>query len=89
MLAQQASLPKKEGAQALAVLEIRQIRELLGKSQREFAGLLGVSLRAVQSYEQGWRSVPACVRKLARLTVHLQGDSKRCHDCPVLASLGA
>ena len=34
------------------------IRSHLDKSQREFAAMLGVSTRAIQSYEQGWRSTP-------------------------------
>jgi len=33
-------------------------RAKLNKTQKELAALLGVSLKAVQSYEQGWRSVP-------------------------------
>jgi len=33
-------------------------RAKLNKTQKELATLLGVSLKAVQSYEQGWRSVP-------------------------------
>ena len=35
------------------------IRCFLGKSQAQMAQLLGVSSRAVQSFEQGWRKVPA------------------------------
>jgi DNA-binding XRE family transcriptional regulator len=34
------------------------IRSHLDKSQREFAAMLGVSTRAIQSYEQGWRCTP-------------------------------
>lgn len=45
--------------------DIRAVREALGKSQREAAQLLGVSIRAVQSYEQGWRPVPSTVQRLA------------------------
>jgi predicted transcriptional regulator len=33
-------------------------RAKLNKTQKELSALLGVSLKAVQSYEQGWRSVP-------------------------------
>ncbi len=39
-------------------------RSLLGKSQRELAELLGLSLKAVESYEQGWRSVPSNVERM-------------------------
>lgn len=37
------------------------IRNHLGKSQVQIAQLLGISLRAVQSYEQGWRKVPSTI----------------------------
>ena len=40
-----------------------QIRQCLGKTQRELAALLGVSLKGVQSFEQGWRSIPAHVER--------------------------
>ncbi len=35
-----------------------QARKKLGKTQSEIAKLLGVSIKAVHSYEQGWRSIP-------------------------------
>lgn len=38
---------------------------MLGKSQREFARLLGVSLKAVESYEQGWRDIPPAIERIA------------------------
>lgn len=38
-------------------------RSILGKTQKQLAQLLGVSLKAVQSYEQGWRSVPLHVER--------------------------
>ena len=38
-------------------------RRLLGKTQREMAELLGVSLKAVCSYEQGWRNIPPHVER--------------------------
>jgi len=38
-------------------------RAKLNKTQKELASLLGVSLKAVQSYEQGWRSVPVHVER--------------------------
>lgn len=43
--------------------EFRGIRKSLGKTQKEMAQLLGVSLKAVHSYEQGWRRVPAAVER--------------------------
>jgi hypothetical protein len=34
-------------------------RKLLKKTQKEMAQLLGTSIKAVHSYEQGWRAIPA------------------------------
>ncbi|MGI6656830.1 MAG: helix-turn-helix domain-containing protein [Desulfobulbus sp.] len=39
------------------------LRGRLGKTQKALAGLLGVSLKAVQSYEQGWRAIPIHVER--------------------------
>lgn len=41
----------------------REVRRLLGMSQREFAAILAVSPKAVQSYEQGWRGIPDRIEK--------------------------
>ncbi len=38
-------------------------RKRLKKTQKELAELLGTSLKAVCSYEQGWRSVPPHVER--------------------------
>lgn len=43
--------------------EFSQIRKGLGKTQKKLASLLGVSLKAVHSYEQGWRKIPAHVQR--------------------------
>jgi DNA-binding XRE family transcriptional regulator len=51
---------------------LRGIRKALGKNQGEFAALLGMSKRAVQSYEQGWRPVPDHIVKCAALLVFLK-----------------
>ncbi len=47
--------------------ELRHIRYRLGFSQSELAEELGVSLRAVQSWEQGWRKIPANAALLVRV----------------------
>ena len=39
------------------------IREYLEKTQREMGQLLGVSLKAVQSFEQGWRNIPGHIER--------------------------
>ncbi|MCL2340547.1 MAG: helix-turn-helix domain-containing protein [Proteobacteria bacterium] len=60
-----------------------QIRARLGKTQKVLAELLGVSLKAVQSYEQGWRAIPLHIeRQLYLLAVNqrINGQAKR-RDC--------
>ena len=34
------------------------IRKKLNKTQKQMALLLGTSIKAIHSYEQGWRTVP-------------------------------
>jgi len=43
--------------------EFKSFRNKLGKTQKQMAQLLGTSLKAVHSYEQGWRSVPPAVER--------------------------
>ncbi len=38
-------------------------RKKLGKTQKQLAELLGASIKAIHSYEQGWRSVPAHIER--------------------------
>ena len=62
--------------------DLRVVREQLGKSQSEFAAMLGISVRAVQSYEQGWRGVPVGVRKLAALFYYFSWRSRQGYLSP-------
>ena len=59
------------------------IRAKIGKTQKSLAELLGVSLKAVQSYEQGWRSIPIHVeRQLYFLLIQQRGDGQpKRKDC--------
>jgi len=51
--------------------EFTQYRKKLDKTQKSLSKLLGVSLKAVQSYEQGWRGVPLHIeRRLLFLVVN-------------------
>lgn len=43
--------------------EFKSFRNKLNKTQKQMAQLLGTSLKAVHSYEQGWRSVPPAVER--------------------------
>ena len=43
--------------------EFVEVRTKLDKTQKEMSQLLGVSVKAIYSYEQGWRSVPTHVER--------------------------
>lgn len=43
--------------------EFKKLREKINKTQKQMAQLLGVSLKAVHSYEQGWRNIPPHVER--------------------------
>ena len=47
----------------MEAIEFTQFRKKLKKTQQQIANLLGKSIKAVQSYEQGWRSVPGHVER--------------------------
>ena len=53
----------------------------LGKTQKEMAELLGISLRSVHAYEQGWRNVPATVERQILLLVFLKASSTVLRPC--------
>ncbi len=50
----------------------------MGRTQAEVASALGVSPKAIQSYEQGWRAVP--IRVMIQLLVLLALYQKRTLD---------
>lgn len=69
--------------------EFVELRKKLSKTQKELANLLGISLKAVCSYEQGWRSIPAHVERqiyfLLSRRVHQQHGNANCwelRNCP-------
>ena len=43
--------------------EFSSIRSRLGKTQYQMAQLLGISLKAIQSFEQGWRNIPVHIER--------------------------
>lgn len=62
-----------------------QARKRLGKTQKQMAELLGTSLKAIHSYEQGWRSVPSYVeRQLYFLVSGKRGDYQGRRSCWVI-----
>ena len=57
-------------------------RRKLGKTQREWADILGMSLKTVHSYEQGLRSIPPHIaRYLYFLVVNQSHESKTPISC--------
>jgi len=47
--------------------ELSQIRHHLGKTQWQMAQLLGAFLKALESFEQGWRNIPVHIERQALL----------------------
>ena len=69
--------------------EFSQIRRLLGKTQTQLSRILCVSPKAIQSFEQGWRPIPAYIERELLLLVSMKNppdtDSRPCwetHNCP-------
>ena len=70
--------------------EFSQIRNQLGKTQMQMAQLLGVSLKAIQSFEQGWREIPVHAERQSLFLLALKGSrvngNRSCwliRECPV------
>lgn len=62
--------------------EMVSARKKLGKTQKELAELLGVSIKAVHSYEQGWRKIPGHVeRQIFFLLSRMRDDTKKIQPC--------
>ena len=60
-------------------------RKKLNKTQKSMAELLGVSIKAVHSYEQGWRKVPAHVeRQVFFLLSRLRAETRTVKPCWVI-----
>jgi hypothetical protein len=57
--------------------EFRFIRQKLQRTQKQMGDLLGLSPRGVQSFEQGWRRVPAAVGRQLLFLYSLKISSKR------------
>ena len=53
------------------------IRRHLGKTQSEMAQLLGTSLKAMQSFEQGWRNIPVHIERQVLFLLAMKRDSSK------------
>ncbi|MFC1829662.1 helix-turn-helix domain-containing protein [Thermodesulfobacteriota bacterium] len=56
--------------------EFKHLRKKLKKTQKQIAKLLGVSLKAVHSYEQGWRTIPPHVERQMFFLVYQKGTGQ-------------
>lgn len=62
--------------------EFLRARKLLAKTQKEVAELLGISIKAVHSYEQGWRKIPSHVeRQVFFLLSRTRGKDQALKPC--------
>ena len=57
--------------------EFVEIRRHLEKTQNQMAQILGVSPKAVQSFEQGWRKIPAHVERQVLFLWALKKDTAK------------
>ena len=57
------------------------LRKKLKKTQQYLARLMGTSVKAIHSYEQGWRTVPAHVEKQL-LLLACMANGRRQSDSP-------
>ena len=65
--------------------EFKRFRKRMNKTQNQMAQLLGLSNKAVHSYEQGWRNIPAYVeRQMLFLISNMRGSSKVNKPCWVI-----
>ena len=57
--------------------EFIHIRQKMNKTQKQMAHLLGTSVKAVTSYEQGWRTVPVYVERHIFFLVSRMREGKK------------
>jgi DNA-binding XRE family transcriptional regulator len=64
--------------------EFQTLRQKLQKTQKQLSELLGTSLKAIQSFEQGWRKVPVHIERqmlfLLTLKKKRANDARACWD---------
>jgi putative transcriptional regulator len=55
-------------------MTIKELREQTGLNQSQFAKKFHISLRALQSWEQGWRNTPECILYMVQRIMELEAD---------------
>lgn len=70
--------------------EFSTLRHHLGKTQKQMAELLGTSLKAIQSFEQGWRNIPVHIERQALFLLAQKNSREREYEpcwviekCPI------
>jgi len=70
-------------------ISFKEVRSRLAKTQKELAQLLGISIKAIHSYEQGWRRIPHHVERqllfLVSRVISTDKPNGKCWDimkCP-------
>jgi len=61
--------------------EFKHYRQKLKKTQQQVADLLGKSVKAIHSYEQGWRLIPADVQRQILFLISKAANSKKVKQC--------
>ena len=62
--------------------ELSEIRRQLGKTQAQMAQLLGISHKAIQRFEQGWRNIPVHIeRQTLFLLASMNAESRKNRSC--------
>ena len=57
--------------------EFIRLRKKLNRTQKQMAQLLGISLKAIHSYEQAWRSVSAAVERQMYFLVSMMDKNRK------------
>jgi len=55
--------------------QFNNLRQKLGKTQKQMGELLGVSLKAIQSFEQGWRRIPVHIERQVLFLMAAKGKT--------------
>ena len=58
-------------------MTVFEMRSRLQLTQSDFAAKFGVTTRAVQSWEQGWRQPPASIVLMMHRIIELEEENKR------------
>ena len=64
--------------------EFSHIRHQLGKTQSQMAHLLGISLKGIQSLEQGWRNISVHIERQSLFLLSIMNPNKLKTPCWVI-----